>query len=125
MNCRNTPGSYFCTCRPGYRLSIDQKTCVDIDECLLRNGHGPCQDNCVNTPGSYLCECKKIPGTRLGKDGHSCEDVDECSLGESGCSHGCINAVGRAFCTCPEGLQLGGDWKTCIGKILKKYYKRH
>lgn len=25
--CGNTPGSYYCTCRPGYYLSSDLRTC--------------------------------------------------------------------------------------------------
>ena len=29
------------------------------------------------------------------------------------CSHGCYSAQGQAYCTCPEGLQLSEDWRTC------------
>lgn len=87
---------------------------LDINECLSRNGHGPCQDKCTNHWGGYRCSCEGIPGTQLADDKHTCEDVDEC--GTSGCSHSCITALGRAFCQCPAGLELGEDWKTCQGK---------
>lgn len=87
---------------------------LDIDECLLRNGHGPCQGSCTNTWGGYKCSCRGIPGTKLDDDGHTCDDVDECRDGTAGCSHRCINTVGSAFCVCPDGLQLDDDWKTCI-----------
>ena len=48
--CSNRPGTFMCECNPGYSGSI---TCLDINECLLNNGHGPCQDTCSNTHGGY------------------------------------------------------------------------
>lgn len=89
-------------------------TRTDVDECLLRNGHGPCQGACANTWGGYRCSCRGVPGTRLAGDGHACDDVDECADGTAGCSHQCINAVGSAFCACPDGMRLDDDWKTCV-----------
>lgn len=86
----------------------------DVDECLLRNGHGPCQGSCANTWGGYKCSCAGVPGTRLAEDGHTCDDVDECRDGTAGCSHQCINTTGSAFCVCPDGLRLDDDWKTCV-----------
>uniref|UniRef100_A0A3Q3WTY3 Latent transforming growth factor beta binding protein 4 n=1 Tax=Mola mola TaxID=94237 RepID=A0A3Q3WTY3_MOLML len=51
--CDNTPGSYRCVCRLGYRLSSN--TCTDVDECRL----APCSNGrCENTPGSYRCVCR-------------------------------------------------------------------
>lgn len=114
-SCKNTPGSFHCECLAGLRLSDDQKSCEDINECLLRNGHGPCEDACENTHGSYICHCN-LNGTTLAEDGHSCRDVDECAEGKWGCSHGCVNTHGGAVCTCPDGMTLGGDWKTCEGR---------
>ncbi|XP_031347968.1 signal peptide, CUB and EGF-like domain-containing protein 1 isoform X2 [Photinus pyralis] len=110
--CINTHGSYRCACPRGLRLGDDQRTCGDVNECLLRNGHGPCQDKCVNSLGSYECSCT-LAGTRLGLNRHSCVDIDECTEGTSGCSHECINVVGGAFCTCPAGMELWSDYKTC------------
>ncbi|KAK5642816.1 hypothetical protein RI129_008983 [Pyrocoelia pectoralis] len=111
--CINTHGSYRCACPRGLRLDDDQLSCVDVNECLLRNGHGPCQDICVNSVGSYKCSCS-LPGTRLSFNRHSCEDINECAERISGCSHGCINVIGGAFCTCPRRMELGSDHKTCV-----------
>ncbi|KAG9508909.1 Fibulin-1 [Fragariocoptes setiger] len=53
--CINLPGSFQCQCPQGYRLSLDQTTCQDINECLedpLRCG----QDRvCFNTRGGFKC----------------------------------------------------------------------
>lgn len=81
MNCTNTIGSYRCQCPSGLRLSLDSKSCEDINECLLRNGHGPCQDTCENIHGGYKCSCGRFKGTKLGNDLHSCVDLDECARG--------------------------------------------
>lgn len=111
--CSNTIGSYRCKCPKGYRINLSNKSCTDINECLLRNGHGPCQDKCVNSIGGYNCSCA-LTGTKLSQDNHSCEDVDECSNNNGGCSHVCLNTLSRAFCSCPDGWRLDKDWKTCI-----------
>lgn len=113
-DCINLPGSYKCTCPNGFKLNENQLNCDDINECLSRNGHGPCQDVCENTIGSYKCSCENLKGTTLSKDLHNCENTDECVT--FGCSHGCVNTRGKAFCTCPEGMVLNSDWKTCRGK---------
>ncbi|XP_035777516.1 very low-density lipoprotein receptor-like isoform X6 [Anopheles albimanus] len=52
-NCIDTPASYYCDCKPGYKLS-DNRTCVDIDEC---EEPGTCSQNCTNSIGSFKCEC--------------------------------------------------------------------
>ena len=32
QRCVNTPGSFFCACRGGYQLNVDNKTCSGIIE---------------------------------------------------------------------------------------------
>ena len=38
-----------CSCPAGWELGEDGHECVDSDECVGNNGHGPCQDTCLNT----------------------------------------------------------------------------
>ncbi|KAL1373794.1 hypothetical protein pipiens_018449 [Culex pipiens pipiens] len=104
--------------KAGFKVNFPPKINIafhyraDVNECLLRNGHGPCQDTCINLWASYNCSCQGLPGTRLAVDGHSCEDdAGECP--KAGCSHQCLSTMGRPFCLCPVGLHLGDDWKTC------------
>ncbi len=58
QRCTNLWGSYRCHCRPGFRLSSDGRTCIDVDEC--RDYEGLCIGNCVNEPGSYRCTCPQV-----------------------------------------------------------------
>ncbi|XP_019630400.1 PREDICTED: mucin-like protein [Branchiostoma belcheri] len=68
VGCRNTLGSYVCTCAIGWQLANDSISCIDMNECLL--GVDGCDHNCHNTPGSYTCSCRQ--GFLLGPDGQSC-----------------------------------------------------
>ncbi|CAL7944768.1 unnamed protein product [Xylocopa violacea] len=111
--CVNTPGSFRCECPKGMKLGEDRFTCVDINECLLNNGHGPCQDTCRNTIGGYECSCEGLPDTVLSADNHTCQDAGPCSVNNAGCSHTCLSTMGRVFCLCPDGFILEDDWKTC------------
>ncbi|XP_045397715.1 epidermal growth factor-like protein 8 isoform X2 [Lemur catta] len=54
------------------------------------------------------CEC--APGWG-GKHCHV--DVDECRAGVTLCSHRCLNTAGSFTCSCPLGLLLGLDGRTC------------
>ncbi|EDW50863.1 GM14855 [Drosophila sechellia] len=99
-----------CSCREGFRLSADGKSCEDVDECLVNNGG--CQQVCRNLPGSYGCICAagyellKLDGIR----GY-CFDIDECSQGTHGCTDQmlCENLNGSYTCLCPPGYALGLD----------------
>ena len=119
------------SCPTGY--ITDDFDCIDENECVANNGHGPCQDTCTNTEGSFHCSCEGLPGTRLASDQKTCEEIDLCEQNNGGCSHDCHTSYGQvsilyihlsdcrihafsfqSFCMCPTGMKLDIDWKTCI-----------
>ncbi|KAL0119996.1 hypothetical protein PUN28_007986 [Cardiocondyla obscurior] len=112
--CNEINGRPVCSCYEGFRL--DGRKCVDINECLLNNGHGPCQDTCRNLVGGYECSCEGLQDSSLAADNHTCErdrHTGPCSVNNAGCSHTCLSTMGRVFCLCPDGFMLEDDWKTC------------
>uniref|UniRef100_H3BCM3 Signal peptide, CUB and EGF-like domain-containing protein 2 n=1 Tax=Latimeria chalumnae TaxID=7897 RepID=H3BCM3_LATCH len=107
--CQNTPKSYRCICRPGYRG--DGRKCEDIDECD-NEYNGGCVHECINIPGNYRCTC--YDGFMLAHDGHNCLDMDECELNNGGCQHICVNTMGSYECQCKDGFFLSDNQHTCI-----------
>ena len=60
-----------CECKSGLILDeVNNKRCVDHNECIVNFGRGPCNQKCVNTHGSYHCLCN--PSFFLAEDKHSC-----------------------------------------------------
>lgn len=108
--CRNTDGSFICSCPAGYVLNPDGLTCRDLDECAI--GQHVCQHTCVNTLGSYSCSCPK-GYTQIGDD---CQDINECN-GDAGiCPKPgrCVNTLGSFKCICPRGFKLDSTGSYCI-----------
>jgi len=109
-SCQTKPdeeNGFSCDCAVG--LTLDEDTCVDIDECQDENSCGVNQ-TCVNTEGSFSCICSE--GFESTEEG--CVDIDEC-LEEGACGEGaiCTNNLGAAAtCSCPEGLE-GNAYKKC------------
>lgn len=102
----------------GYELGADQRTCLDVDECLENNGG--CDQICLNDVGSHSCNCHS--GFRLLSDEMTCLDVDECSEIENICGHGdCVNFPGTYNCECHEGFTkeagICTDINECDSKI--------
>ncbi|XP_069660367.1 von Willebrand factor C and EGF domain-containing protein isoform X2 [Haliaeetus albicilla] len=79
--CKNSIGSYRCSCRPGYHLHGNRHSCVDVNECRRPGERRTCQHACHNTPGSYLCSCRA--GYRLSSDRVSCEGYPKSILAPS------------------------------------------
>ena len=108
----------WCLCSPGGAPGLPLPRFPDVNECLLNNGHGPCEDTCRNLEGSYACACDGLSGTKLASDNHTCrDDVGQCTINNAGCSHTCLTTMGRVFCLCPDGFVLADDWKTCQGHL--------
>uniref|UniRef100_A0A670Y7V4 Fibulin 7 n=1 Tax=Pseudonaja textilis TaxID=8673 RepID=A0A670Y7V4_PSETE len=61
--CINTPGSYHCSCPPGYKLFNDGKNCEDIDECALSLHSCIRGTTCINIGGSFQCVKPECPQT--------------------------------------------------------------
>ena len=72
--CKNTLGSYICTCDEGF--FTHGLYCLDVNEC----DDNPCHSlaSCHNTAGSFYCSCASGYSGN-GIDG--CEDIDECADG--------------------------------------------
>ncbi|KAK0148256.1 Vitamin K-dependent protein S [Merluccius polli] len=108
--CLNIPGGFQCACEKGYYSGHGIK-CIDIDEC--RQYPSICAEpaRCVNMPGTHECQCP--PGFKYDYSSKTCYDVDECE--RHMCDGECVNTLGSFVCHCEgrEGLQLGGDGRSC------------
>ncbi|XP_074028257.1 uncharacterized protein [Leptinotarsa decemlineata] len=100
-------GQIQCTCPSGFVLGFDNRTCEDVDECLLFND---CSHNCQNSEGSYSCSCRE--GFKL-ENGKVCVDIDECQ-GKHGCSQVCKNTPGSFECSCYDGYEYDNSTKSCV-----------
>lgn len=63
--CSTLDSGVTCSCqRAGYKLSNDNKSCMDIDEC--EEGTSTCNTTsqmCVNSLGSFYCLEKNLAGS--------------------------------------------------------------
>uniref|UniRef100_A0A2K5KTH0 LDL receptor related protein 1B n=1 Tax=Cercocebus atys TaxID=9531 RepID=A0A2K5KTH0_CERAT len=89
----------------------DQSDEDDCDSFLC----GPPKYPCANDTSVCLQPEKLCNGKKDCPDGSDEGDLcDECSLNNGGCSNHCSVVPGRGIvCSCPEGLQLNKDNKTC------------
>ncbi|XP_055591150.1 low-density lipoprotein receptor-related protein 1 [Uranotaenia lowii] len=71
-NCKDLEVGYECTCRPGFKVNVNNThLCDDIDECIDR----PCSQICLNSYGSYHCSC--IDGYVMKENGTCKADYSE------------------------------------------------
>ena len=101
-NCTNIPGSYYCSCLPGYAME-GSTDCTDVNECESMNGN--CSHNCTNFPGSFSCSC--LPGF-MSEGTTNCSDINECIFSNGNCSHNCKNIPGSYYCSCFPGYVMEG-----------------
>ena len=55
--CVNTPGSFQCGCKPGFRAGARSNDCVDINECLESPMLCRPTGSCINSQGSIDFQC--------------------------------------------------------------------
>uniref|UniRef100_A0A3Q3CMB3 Adhesion G protein-coupled receptor E8 n=1 Tax=Haplochromis burtoni TaxID=8153 RepID=A0A3Q3CMB3_HAPBU len=110
-NCKNTIGSYICTCLNGFNFNLVTVVCLDIDECLANicGQYG----SCTNTIGSYVCNCNE--GFHIQSDAtpniykRNRFNIDECAdhvLNICGANCNCTNSIGSYNCTCLTGYRV-------------------
>ncbi|XP_017491429.1 PREDICTED: fibulin-1-like, partial [Rhagoletis zephyria] len=59
--CINQPGSFQCTCPPGYESLSEGRICKDIDECESGELCRGQNEYCLNVHGSYRCNVINCP----------------------------------------------------------------
>jgi len=125
-NCNSIEGKEMvCSCRTGFALDDDKKSCYDKNGCKVNNGG--CEHKC--TPKGKKVECSCFVGFTKDKTNSSkCASIkpfvagvkkfllaseDECEDNNGGCSHYCKNTIESYECSCPDDYELGSDGKTC------------
>ena len=94
QQCINTVGSYNCSCKSGYRLNDNQKTCDG--KLALYKTCWLCHLNC------FISDIDECNTTAFAIQPNSCEEL-------------CINVPGSYYCTCSAGYQLSDDKRSCVG----------
>ncbi|KAH9524469.1 hypothetical protein Btru_054660 [Bulinus truncatus] len=118
--CNNTEGSYWCSCRQGYRLDADKKSCKDsnrTEQCYI------CQQVCdIDNNNNVTCSCRNgfEPDPQ---DNINCRDIDECHYGIQPCSQICANTIGFYLCSCFPGYKLDTDSISCSACEAPHYGK--
>ncbi|KAK1155520.1 hemicentin-1-like [Acipenser oxyrinchus oxyrinchus] len=99
-DCRNTQGSYQCTCPSGYQLLPNGRNCKDVDECVEQGVTCAPSQMCFNTRGGHQCLDTPCPASyQRGVSPGSC--IRSCSLD---CSHGGPLSLQYKLLTLPLGI---------------------
>lgn len=102
--CKNSAGSYSCTCTGTYEG--DGRTCAPT-ECDAACGENA---SCHSAGERFECQCD----AGFGGDGQTCTDIDECATENHDCASvaTCQNTPGSYTCSCPSGYT--GDGTKCV-----------
>lgn len=109
--CEEVEGETRCLCpSTGLQLGSDERSCVDIDECVTGQNLCPFNRRCINTFGSYFCKCQNGFDLKYVDGKYDCMDIDECLSGTHKCSHHaeCHNTQGSYKCKCKKGFRGSG-----------------
>uniref|UniRef100_A0A3Q2NMI4 LDL receptor related protein 1 n=1 Tax=Fundulus heteroclitus TaxID=8078 RepID=A0A3Q2NMI4_FUNHE len=121
-------------------------SCRDSARCISKawvcDGDSDCEDNSdedncealVCKLSHHMCATNDsicLPAEKLCDGNDDCPDgsdeklCDLCSVDNGGCSHNCSIIPGEGFmCSCPLGMELGADNKTCqIQSFCAKHLK--
>ncbi|XP_025031695.1 matrilin-4 isoform X1 [Python bivittatus] len=112
--CVSIPNSFYCQCKPGYKLNADGKTCSTLDACANER-HG-CEHQCVSSRGTFTCRCQT--GYELNQDKKTCSMINFCNFSNHSCQHECVNIVNGYYCRCRDGFTLQANGKTCQANDL-------
>ncbi|KAF6351731.1 latent transforming growth factor beta binding protein 2 [Rhinolophus ferrumequinum] len=109
--CLNSQGSFFCLCAPGFASAEGGTSCLDVDECAVKDR---CLGgSCVNTEGSFNCLCET--GFQPSPESGECVDIDECANDTVCGSHGfCDNTEGSFRCLCDQGFETSSSGWECV-----------
>ena len=106
-NCKDTTGSYVCTCNEGFSGN-GYSSCLDISDCYNQCQHGFCTDLGVD---NFRCNCDE------GWINLDCGyDINECTTYTHECARHalCTNNGGSYTCACNRGW-TGDGWAQGAG----------
>jgi len=130
--CKDTTGSYICTCNEGF-TGNGSSSCLDISDCYNQCHHGFCTDLGVD---HFRCNCD------VGWMNRKCDyDINECTTYTHECARYalCSNTPGSYTCACNKGYAGDGmaqgstckdvddcasnpcDWGTCKDEGVASY----
>ncbi|XP_017289740.1 fibulin-1 isoform X1 [Kryptolebias marmoratus] len=113
-------GNDTCACLKGYKLRPDERSCDDINECLLGASNCRGGERCINTEGSFRCMREVSCGTGYElTENNNCKDIDECETGTHNCNpqFECQNTQGSFRCH-PKTNCGGGFIRDALGNCI-------